>query len=68
VLLEDRGLARRRDDVLDRDGDARASRPAEAGLLQASSVAATWHLRVALGQVVDDGAELALGDLGSTNG
>jgi hypothetical protein len=44
VALEDVGLAGRRDDVLDRDRDAGAGRPAEAGLLERVERAATCTL------------------------
>jgi hypothetical protein len=62
VLLDDLGLARRRDDVGDRDRRARAGGPVETGLLERVEGRGDLDLGVALGQVVDDHRQTLLVD------
>src|SRR5690606_34101407 len=62
VLLEDLGLRHRGGDVGDRDRDARAGRPAEAGGLQRVERRRDLDLRVALRELVDDRREALLVD------
>src|SRR6478609_2487284 len=62
VLLEDDGLLLGRRHVGDRDRDARAGRPAEAGGLQRVERRRDLDLRVALRELVDDRREALLVD------
>ena len=63
VLLQDLGLARRGDDVLDGDGHTGAGAPVEAGVLEGVERRGDLDLGVALGEVVDDDPELLLAHL-----
>src|SRR5262245_10618010 len=62
VGVEDLGLLRWRDHVGDRDGHAGPGGPVEPGLLERVERGRHLYLRVALGQVVDDGRQLLLVD------
>ncbi len=54
VAVQDLRLVRRRDDVVDGDRDAGPGRPVEAGRLERVERRRDLHLRVPLGEVVDD--------------
>ena len=54
VVLQDRRLVRRRDDILDRDRDTRPGGPVEAGVLERVKGRRHLDLRVGLGERVDD--------------
>ena len=62
VAVEDRLLLGRRLDVLDRDGEARAGRVAEAQVLEVVEAGLDHRLGVVAGQVVDDVAHVLLLD------
>ena len=65
VLLDDRTLGLRGDDVAQCDGDTRAGRPTETSVLEAVERCRNFHLRVLLGEDFDDlGDDTLVGDLG----
>src|SRR5439155_20668935 len=63
VTLENLGLLRRRDNVVDRDRDTGPGGPVESGRLEGVQRLRDGDLRVTLCQIVDDLPELLLGHL-----
>src|SRR3546814_14052069 len=60
VARDDLLLVRRSEDVAERHRDTRTGGPVEAGVLDAVERGCDLHLRVLLGELVDDLRELAL--------